>query len=432
MRRFREPGLVQGRIRRRECLLSLTASCVGTGVSSYSVRANAQSELVQVYADYVSAGDGRARSASLVAIKSGKIVAIRPTAARPLKPGQRRLWATPGFIAAPSNLGLVEVSLEQSTLDETPGALQDVAASHVRAQFSASDGYNPASSLIPVARLGGVTSVVAAPTGGVVSGVSAFADLVGDDLGNAVVNPQTSIHVNIDSSGERGGRPAAFALLREALEAARVFQRAGRRYDSARTRQLPFGVVALRNLTRVLRREIPVVMKASRASDIRGAVNLAKRYKLRLILEGAEEAWTLASELAAAEVPVVIQPLRNLPTQFASLRSRFDNAAILERAGVSVGFMTPGAHTVANLRQEAGNAVAHGMSWQAALSALTAVPASLFGAKNHGQLGAGKVANLVLWDGDPFELTTSAVAVFIRGKAIPLVSRQTALFERFK
>lgn len=416
---------------RRRCIRTLGTSAIAAGVGALPRTGLAGDERGRVYADYLSAGDGRPRPASLIEIQGEKIVSVSSTERRDVPRGQRRLWATPGFVAAPSNLGLVEVSLEKSTLDEAPTE-DPLAASDIRADFRAADGFNPASSLMPVARLGGITSVVAAPSGGVLSGVSAFADLVDQDLGHGIVTEQVALHIDLDASGERGGRPAVFARLRQAFEAARVFKGAGRRYDAAKTRPLSFSVAALRNLARALNKELPVVVKVSRASDIRVTLRFAKRYGLRLILQGAEEAWTLAPELASLQVPVIVRPLQNLPVQFAALRSRFDNAAILERAGVAVAFMTSGAHDVANLRQEAGNAVAHGMSWQGALSALTSVPAQLFGVKDRGTLAAGKVANVVLWDGDPFELTSSPVALVIRGRSIPLVSRQTALFERYR
>jgi len=131
-------------------------------------------------------------------------------------------------------------------------------------------------------------------------------------------------------------------------------------------------------------------------------------------------------------VPVLVQPLDNIPS-YDALGIRYENAAFLARAGVKVALLETDTHNSRNLRQQAGNAVSYGMTWEQALRAVTLSPAEIFGvADRYGSLEPGKVANVVVWSGDPFEFTTGVEHVFIRGREIPLKSRQTELFERYK
>jgi imidazolonepropionase-like amidohydrolase len=147
---------------------------------------------------------------------------------------------------------------------------------------------------------------------------------------------------------------------------------------------------------------------------------------------GAQEGWEVAGELAAAGVPVLVEPLDNIPS-YDALGVRYENAALLARAGVTVALMETDTHNARNLRQQAGNAVAYGLPWEAALRAVTLAPAEIFGvAERYGSLDPGKVANVVVWSGDPFEFTTAVEHVLIRGAEVPLRSRQTELFERYR
>jgi imidazolonepropionase-like amidohydrolase len=156
---------------------------------------------------------------------------------------------------------------------------------------------------------------------------------------------------------------------------------------------------------------------------------------VRLIISGGAEAWMLAERLAAARVPVLTNATNNIPSSFATLGSRQENAALLRGAGVTVALIggPTEAFNVRNIRQEAGNAVAYGMTWDDALRAVTLVPATLLGVADRiGSREGGKDANLVIWSGDPFEFTTVAERVFIRGREIGEPSRQDLLMERYR
>ncbi len=160
----------------------------------------------------------------------------------------------------------------------------------------------------------------------------------------------------------------------------------------------------------------------------------AEREKLKIAIAGGAEAWRVADELAPAHVPVILDALENLPGSFDTVGATLENAARLHRAGVKVSFTldSPEPHNVRKLRQTAGNAVAHGLPWEAALAGLTRVPAEIFGvADRFGTIELGRRANLVVWDGDPLEVTSLATHVFIDGKLQPDRSRQTELRDRY-
>lgn len=139
----------------------------------------------------------------------------------------------------------------------------------------------------------------------------------------------------------------------------------------------------------------------------------------------------VADELASAGVPVLLDPLLNLPGNFDRLGARLDNAALLHEAGVTVAFSGAGTHNARKQRQAAGNAVANGLPWDAALAALTSAPADIFELKDSGRIEPGGPADLVVWSGDPLEVTTAADQVIIGGKVIDMVTRQTLLRERY-
>jgi imidazolonepropionase-like amidohydrolase len=178
----------------------------------------------------------------------------------------------------------------------------------------------------------------------------------------------------------------------------------------------------------------PMVFDVDRASDIRKVITFAQREKLRVVIKGGTEAWRVGGELAAAKIPVVLNPLNDLPQSFDAVGATLENAARLQKAGVKIAFSfdDPAPHNIRKLRQAAGIAVAHGLSWDDGLAALTRNPAEIFGvAATNGSLERGHPADLVLWSGDPLEVTTLADRVFIQGQAQVMRSRQTELRDRY-
>ncbi|MBZ5715727.1 amidohydrolase family protein [Nannocystis pusilla] len=379
-------------------------------------------------------GDGTVIKNAAVLIRDGKFAGVGgPELAGSAGGDVTRIDAagkvlTPGLIAADNQLGLVEIDLEGSTHDDAR------ATDHpVRAAYDASRAFHAESSLIQVAAVGGVTTAAVAPAGGLLSGQVAWVDLVHGDHRGALARAGVALDGNLGHSWG-GSRASALAKLHEVLTDAQVFRGRKDAYERAQTRPFAAHALDLQALQPALAGQMPLTLTADRASDILAALDLAKEYKLRLVVVGGAEAWKVAGELAAAKVPVVLQPSRNLPSSFDALGARLDSAALLAAAGVPVVIAwLDDSHNIRNITQEAGLAVANGLPWDRALRAITLEPALAYGqGATHGSVAAGKVANLVIWDGDPLELSSRPTQVFVRGRAIPMVSRQTLLRDRYR
>lgn len=327
---------------------------------------------------------------------------------------------TAGFIDPLTQIGLVEVDLEPTSKDN-----ESTKHHPVRAAFRAADGYNSASTVVAITRKEGVTSVGVTPSGGLISGTGAWADLWDGPLAAEA----TALHIRLTPGMSRG---TAMLSLREAFDAAKAFKKSPSKYDKNQFRAVEASRADLVALSRALDGQIPVVFHADRASDLVRILAFAKKYKLRLVLASAREGWKVAPQIAAAGVPVIVNPLDSGPMDFSSVAATEENAARLRKAGVTVAFTVGDTHNTRNLRYVAGNAVRRGVSYDDALLAVTTSPARAMGMTDYGEVKAGKVANLVIWSGDPFEPASRAETVVIRGREVPLQSRQTALFERYR
>jgi imidazolonepropionase-like amidohydrolase len=365
-----------------------------------------------------------------VVIAGGKIVSVGSSATMP--PGAVVLDAhgktvTAGFIDADTDVGAVEIDMENRSNDTDARGLLLPALRMV-------DAYNPRSALVPIARAGGVTSVIVAPRAGAIAGQSAFVDLAGDTQADAVVRASVAQYARADADEAQavGTRSALWVTLRQALDDARFYSTHKAQYDANGARTLGLRRMDLEALLPVLRGEQPLVVTTHRASDIETALRFAEEFKLKLVLRGASEAWLVAEEIARAHVPVILDPLEDLPEGFDRLRSRSDNAALLSAAGVSVVLTTSSSHQARLLWQRAGNAVRLGMDHDAAIRAVTEAPADAFGLKGYGRLEAGAVANVVVWSGDPLQIGTRVEHVFVRGREQPLETRQTLLLNRYR
>ncbi|MFI5317348.1 MAG: amidohydrolase family protein [Myxococcota bacterium] len=340
---------------------------------------------------------------------------------------------TPGLVAVASRVGEVDIALEPTSVE---GTLPEP-ADPVRAALRVSDTYNPAAFTVPIARAGGITAALVTPAGGQISGQAAFVELSARDW---LRRSSAALAISIpaatageDASPPVGARAAAFLRLREALTDARLFHSNRGPYLANRLRALSVSAADLEVLDRALARDLLVLVEVDRAAEIESVLALAREFNLRIALVGAAEAWQLADELARAGVPVVIDPLRALPESFSSLHARADAAAILHEAGVKLilaELSSP--HFAHRLRWAAGNAVAEGLPYDAALAAVTRVPAEVFGEPDTGALRPGAVASFVVWNGDPLDVTTWAERMWIRGKEVPLETRQDLLTRRYR
>lgn len=338
-------------------------------------------------------------------------------------------WVTPGVFAPLSGVGMVEVSAAEDSNDQYAGEAE------MNVFMKAGDAFNPLSTTIPVARIEGVThaAIASAPANSLFGSRGAVVNLSGDF--DSVIKDDAFVYMEL---GERaseiagGSRGAAWAYLRAALEEARRSEGLFNRNDNSEKILTPYDAQALK---RVLNGDIPLIIHVERASDIMNALELREEYDgLDIAIYGASEGWIVADELAEADVPVIVNTFRNLPAAFETRGARLDNAAILDEAGVEViiGIGLGEAHQIRLLPQYAGNAVANGMDWDSAFAAITERPAELFGLEDEtGVLATGRDADLVVWNGDPLEVMTSAEAVYINGEAMPMTSRQTELAERY-
>lgn len=371
-----------------------------------------------------------------VLIRDGRIVAVGQNVTVPA--GARRIDArgkvvTPGLFDSGANVGLVEIGAVVETNDFRPGLEEE--DDLVAAAFNVADGLNPNSMLIPITRVAGVTTVLSRPQGGLIAGQGVVIDLLGRDMEAMLVRTPAAMYGNLGESARgaiKGARGSTTLRLREILGDARAYARGRAAFERGETREYAVSRSDLEALQPVLQGRLPLVLEAHRASDIQTALRLADEFGLRLVIYGGTEAWMVADDLARARVPVIVQVLTNLPRTFEALGATYENAALLRRAGVQVAITSGETFKSFNLRQQAGNAVAYGLPHEEALRAVTLYPAQIFGLDDrYGSLAPGKVANVVVWEGDPLELLTPVSNVLIRGREVPLESRETLLRDRY-
>lgn len=334
---------------------------------------------------------------------------------------------TPGMFAGLSTIGVEEVTQEKSTNDASLGLGAPAYEMQWRPEFDVSTAFNARSVLVPVTRVEGMTWTVLTPgttsSGNFLAGQGAAVTL--DGRQDAVLDGSRSLFINLGgrvSSLSGGSRAAQWMLLEQAAYETR------NRFTGEKALMHPLGRDTFARYMAGGR----VIFEVDRAGDILKTIAVAKRYGMKPVIAGGAEAWLVADELAEANVPVIIDALANLPNTFDQIGSRLDNAALLHRAGVKITFTQFGdSHNARKVRQIAGNAVAHGMPKDAAITALTADAADIFGlGATRGRIAPGQSADLVLWSGDPLEVTSLAEHVWIAGRPVEMRSRQLELRDR--
>jgi imidazolonepropionase-like amidohydrolase len=364
-----------------------------------------------------------------VLIRDGKIVAVG--ANLPIPAGATRIdvtgkWVTPGLFHADANAGLGVAGL---------GGLGEARIEgDVNPSFNPAEAIDPSAFRIPIARTGGVTGGLLTPQGGLFPGQAAAVDFDGQRLEDLLVRRNAALVLDLTGGSRQAGggsRAGVMARVRRIFDDALEYSR--RRGDFQRAQIQPLAAPAreLEALLPVLRGEQLLAIAANRRMDIENALRLVKEYRLRAVLFGVLEGWQAAREIAAARVPVIVEPLSDIPS-FEGLGARLDNATLLREAGAEVIIAQGDPGGERNLRYAAGNAVRNGMSWDDALRAVTALPAATFGLADRGTLEAGKVANVVVWSGDPFDFASAAERVFIRGVETSLRTRETDLRDKYR
>lgn len=364
-----------------------------------------------------------------VVINNGRVVSVG-TAAPPA--GARVIdakgkWVTPGMFAPFSRVGLSEIDAEDSAEDTS------APKSRFQASLHAADAFDPDDTAIAVTRIEGITraAIVGSPSGGLFGGYGAIVDLTGGF--NSIQSREAFMFARMGESGAGaagGSRSAAWMWLLTALDDAKTYPK-GFEDDGEGDLINRKEAIALKP---VLEGKVPLMIEVHRAGDILQVISLQKREpKIKLIILGAAEGWRVAEELAAAKIPVIVNPLTNLPDRFEILASTLENAGRLSKAGVTVTIADPNeaTHNTRFIQQLAGNAVANGMSWADAFAGVTKNAAALYGRTDLGILAPNAIADVVIWDGDPLELMSSPDAVFINGDETPMKSRQTELRDRY-
>lgn len=399
---------------------------------AFAFNASAQDLLIRNATVHTASARGTLHNADVL-VRDGRIAAVGtalPAGDAQVIDAQGRPL-TPTLFGGITGIGLEEVSAEDPTTDQTlalGAGAQPVMT--VRPEFDITLAYNPASVLLPVARVEGIGwTLLGAGTAAGGSIIGGQGGVVRLDGGPDPVGPRVLfVQLGGDAAELSGQSRAAQWMLLDQL------------IDEVRGRITPNSPMALltpagrSTLARYLDGGGRVMVGVNRAADIRQLLRWSKRHGVRIAISGGSEAWKLAPQLAAAKVPVFVDPLANLPDNFDQIGATMENAARLQAAGVSVAFTQSGdaSHNARKIRQLAGNAVANGLPWDDGLAGLTRVPAQTLGVADElGTIAPGKRADLVLWTGDPLEVSTVAAQVWLDGRAVPMRSRQTELRDRY-
>jgi imidazolonepropionase-like amidohydrolase len=404
--------------------ISLVAAAAIAGASGVV----AQDLLIRGATVHTASVRGTLKNANVL-VRGGVIVAVGADTAGPsgavvIEAKGREL--TPGLFGGLTDVGLEEIAEESETSDTTLNMKSPAWEQQWRPELDVSLAFNPHSFIVPITRIEGVTWTMLAPGTGdsIIGGQGAAVAL--DGRADAVIKGSRTLFVQMGSDGAKrtgGTRAAQFMLLEQAIQEARA------------PGAVPQGALLHSAGKQALMRYLTggrVVFQVDRAADILSVVAFAKRNGMKPIISGGDEAWVVAKELARADVPVILNPLDDLPIDFDHLAASLESAARLQSAGVRIVFSGGDIPQARLVRQLAGNAVAHGLPWEAALAAITSTPADIFGiGATHGRIAVGQAADLVLWDGDPLEVSTLADQVWISGRPVEMKSRQTELRDRY-
>ena len=333
---------------------------------------------------------------------------------------------TPALFAGITVAGLSEIGMVYEAVDSR---LNELYTGLMHPEFDVRKAYNPLSSVVPVTRIEGYGYTLLAAAFGDRT-ISGQGSLVRFDGGFDSFEGKTIIFVNVDgySGSKVGGSRAAHWMLLETAFSSLTTQQGNGLWLTHNEHPLinQTGRATLKNA----RENGIFVFRANRASDILQALAFSQQHNLNAVISGGQEAWIVREELVASGTPVVINALDNLPGSFDGLGARLDNAALLHEADITLLFTSGETHNARKLRQVAGNAVANGLPYEVAIAAMTSLPAEIFGGKPR-MIAPGLRADVVIWSGDPLDVSSAADQVIIDGKLDPMTSRQTELLQRY-
>ena len=387
-----------------------------------------------------------------VVIQNGKIAAVGANVTVPA--GAERidgkgLSVFPGMIDAATNIGLAEIGLG------VPGSVDQAEVGTMNANAKAIRGINPHTSHINVTRVNGITSAMSMPTGGVIAGQAAVINLNGSTQDEMAIIPTAGLVVNFPRIATFGGfgggggfgrqtldfneavrrRDEQLEELKKTFRAAEAYAKAHEAYAKDKTLPYPATDIRLEAMVPYVRGERPVFFTAERDRDIRGVVRFVSEMKIRGIIVGGQEAWKVADDLKKNNIAVIYTNIYQLPVRDDDPYDYlYEAPSKMQAAGVKFAISSGNDGTEArDLPYHAGLAGAYGLAKEEALKSVTLYPAQILGiADNYGSIDVGKVANIVVADGDILEPRTKIKYLFITGKMVPLTSRHTELFEQFK
>lgn len=338
---------------------------------------------------------------------------------------------TPGIIATDTEIGIVEIGALSVTRDDS-GKMYKIG-------FSIFDAFNPNSTLIPWNRSNGITSTLTLPqnTSSPIGGLGSYFVL---DSKLQVTGLRDMVMIGRVGGSSNRSRAEHFAQIEDLLILAKSLTKSDISSDLELSDLIDDWSVSdamnlhprdLRALYELVNNNLPLIMKSHRASDLLKLIELKNKYNLNMIIMGAQEAGLVAEEIAKSQIPLIINPINNIPGSFDELASNINMAQRLEEAGVKLMFNAPRDHNYHLIRQGAGVAVANGMSYAGAIKALTSTPADTFGISGKGTIEPGKIADLIIWDADPLEPSSMPDYVFINGENIDLTTRSSRLRDRY-
>ena len=338
---------------------------------------------------------------------------------------------TPGIISTDSEIGIVEIGALSVTRDDSSDIYE--------IGFSIYDAFNPNSVLIPWNRSNGITSTITLPqnTNSPIGGLGSFFVL---DSNLEITGIKDNVMIGRVGGSGGESRAETFSIMEDLLEfASSIDSKDMESYrnlsdlivDSPIAETMELHPRDLKALHRLMNDDLPLIMKANRASDILKLIEIKEKYDLNLIIMGAQEAGLVAEKIAQNEIPLIINPINNIPGSFDELAANIELASNLENLGITLMFNAPRSHNYHLIRQGAGVAVANGMSYEGALKAITLSPVEIFKLGKRGQIAQGNIADLIIWDADPLEPSSMPEKVFINGKDIDLTTRMSRLTDRY-
>ena len=333
------------------------------------------------------------------------------------------LPVTPGLISPMSNLGIVEINALDVTRDDESDLLS--------AGFSIFNAFNPHSTGIPWNRSNGVTSAMSTPSASSFPIFGLGSHFVLD--GSLEIKGSKDIAMFGRLGSSYGSRAETLSILESLLDIGKMVKTLSIEeiLEMNLADQLELQSQDIIALGKVVNDGMPFVIETNRAVDILQALSMKKKYDLNLVLVSVEEAPMVLDQLKESNTPVIIDPMDNIPNSFDELGSSLDLGKILDQAGIPIMFSTQRSHNYHLMRQGAGNAVAYGMSYETAIKGMSNTVAQTFRLDNRGSIETGKLADVIVWDGDPLEPSSFPKIVMIEGKLQDLSSRSTQLTERY-